>query len=100
MIRVLCFLNCVEVAFFIFGLPSKSDYLSIRLSHYLAVPSAIYGAFGTSVGGIAKYVSMGYQPDWIMAALISGGAMCGGMLGPEIQKKLPDIFLKRMLAGP
>lgn len=66
---------------------------------YLAVPIALSGAFGTSIGGIAKYVTMGYQPDWIMAALIAAGAMCGGIIGPKIQKKLPEIFLKRMLAG-
>jgi len=66
---------------------------------YLAVPIALSGAFGTSIGGIAKYVTMGYQPDWIMAALIAAGAMCGGVIGPKIQKKLPEIFLKRMLAG-
>jgi len=66
---------------------------------YLAVPIALSGAFGTSIGGIAKYVTMGYQPDWIMAALIAGGAMCGGVIGPKIQRKLPEIFLKRMLAG-
>lgn len=66
---------------------------------YLAVPIALCGALGTSIGGIAKYVSMGYQPDWFMAALIAGGAMCGGVVGPKIQRKLPEIFLKRMLAG-
>jgi uncharacterized membrane protein YfcA len=66
---------------------------------YLAVPIALSGAFGTSIGSIAKYVTMGYQPDWIMAALIAAGAMCGGVIGPKIQKKLPEIFLKRMLAG-
>ncbi len=66
---------------------------------YLAVPIAIAGAFSTSVGGIAKYVMMGYQPDWIMAALIAAGAMCGGVVGPKIQKKMPEILLKRLLAG-
>ena len=65
---------------------------------YLAVPIGLAGAFSTSVGGIAKYVMLGYQPDWIMAALIAAGAMCGGVIGPKIQKKLPEIFLKRMLA--
>ncbi len=65
---------------------------------YLAVPIALSGTFATSLGGIAKYVLMGYQPDWIMAACIAGGAMGGGMIGPRIQKKLPEIFLKRMLA--
>jgi uncharacterized membrane protein YfcA len=65
---------------------------------YLAVPIAISGAFATSFGGIAKYILMGYQPDWVMAACIAGGAMGGGMIGPRIQKKLPEIFLKRMLA--
>lgn len=66
---------------------------------YLAVPIALAGTFSTSVGAISKYVMMGYQPDWIMAALIAAGAMCGGIVGPKIQKKLPEIFLKRLLAG-
>ncbi len=66
---------------------------------YLAVPIALAGAFSTSVGGIAKYVMMGYQPDWIMAALIAAGAMCGGVIGPKLQKKMPEILLKRLLAG-
>jgi len=66
---------------------------------YLAVPIALAGTFATSVGAISKYVMMGYQPDWIMAALIAAGAMCGGIVGPKIQKKLPEIFLKRLLAG-
>jgi len=66
---------------------------------YLAVPIALAGAFSTSVGGIAKYVMMGYQPDWIMAALIAAGAMCGGVVGPKLQKKMPEILLKRLLAG-
>ncbi len=66
---------------------------------YLAVPIALAGAFSTSVGGIAKYVMMGYQPDWVMAALIAAGAMCGGVIGPKIQKKMPEILLKRLLAG-
>ena len=65
---------------------------------YLAVPIALSGTFATSLGGIAKYILMGYQPDWVMAACIAGGAMGGGMIGPRIQKKLPEIFLKRMLA--
>ncbi len=65
---------------------------------YLAVPIALAGTFATSTGAIAKYALMGYQPDWIMAALIAAGAMCGGIVGPKIQKKLPEIFLKRMLS--
>lgn len=65
---------------------------------YLAVPIALAGTFATSTGAIAKYAMMGYQPDWLMAACIAAGAMCGGMVGPKIQKKLPEIFLKRMLA--
>ncbi|MBC8316650.1 MAG: sulfite exporter TauE/SafE family protein [Desulfobulbaceae bacterium] len=65
---------------------------------YLAVPIALAGTFATSTGAIAKYAMMGYQPDWIMAACIAAGAMGGGMVGPKIQKKLPEIFLKRMLA--
>lgn len=65
---------------------------------YLAVPIALAGTFATSTGGIAKYILLGYQPDWIMAVCIAAGAMLGGMVGPKIQKKLPEIFLKRMLA--
>jgi uncharacterized membrane protein YfcA len=65
---------------------------------YLAVPIALAGTFATSVGGITKYALMGYSPDWFMAAAIAAGAICGGMVGPKIQKHLPEIFLKRMLA--
>ncbi len=65
---------------------------------YLAVPIALAGTFATSVGGITKYVLMGYQPDWLMAVGIAVGAIGGGMVGPRIQKKLPEVFLKRTLA--
>ncbi|MGW8161917.1 MAG: sulfite exporter TauE/SafE family protein, partial [Desulfobulbales bacterium] len=65
---------------------------------YLAVPIALAGTFATSVGGILKYILLGYQPDWIMAVCIAAGAMAGGMVGPKIQKRLPEIFLKRLLA--
>jgi len=65
---------------------------------YLAVPIALAGTFATSCGGISKYILMGYSPDWMMAAGIAVGAIGGGMVGPKIQKMLPEIFLKRMLA--
>lgn len=65
---------------------------------YLAVPIALAGTFATSVGGIAKYTLMGYSPDWLMAICIAAGAMAGGMVGPKIQKHLPEILLKRLLA--
>ena len=65
---------------------------------YLAVPIALAGTFATSCGGIAKYILLGYSPDWLMAVCIAVGAIGGGMVGPKIQKKLPEIFLKRLLA--
>ena len=65
---------------------------------YLAVPIALAGTFATSVGGIAKYTMMGYSPDWLMAGCIAVGAIGGGMVGPKIQKRLPEVFLKRLLA--
>jgi uncharacterized membrane protein YfcA len=65
---------------------------------YLAVPIALAGTFATSVGGITRYTLMGYSPDWIMAICIAAGAIGGGMVGPKIQKRLPEIFLKRLLA--
>jgi hypothetical protein len=65
---------------------------------YLAVPIALAGTFATSIGAVSKYTMLGYQPDWMMAALIAAGAMLGGVVGPKIQKMLPEIFLKRMLA--
>jgi uncharacterized membrane protein YfcA len=33
-----------------------------------------------------------------MAALIAAGAIAGGKVGPMLQRKLPEIFLKRALA--
>ena len=65
---------------------------------YLAVPIALAGTFATSVGGITKYFLMGYSPDWAMAICIAVGAIGGGMVGPKIQKRLPEVFLKRLLA--
>ncbi len=65
---------------------------------YLAVPIALAGTFATSFGGIGKYILLGYSPDWLMAICIAAGAIIGGMIGPKIQKKLPEIFLKRLLA--
>lgn len=65
---------------------------------YLAVPIALAGTFATSVGGITKYILLGYSPDWLMAVCIAAGAIGGGMVGPKIQKRLPEIFLKRLLA--
>jgi uncharacterized membrane protein YfcA len=65
---------------------------------HLAVPIALAGTFATSLGGIAKYTMMGYAPDWAMAACIAVGAIAGGMVGPKIQKRLPEIFLKRLLS--
>jgi uncharacterized membrane protein YfcA len=65
---------------------------------HLAVPIALAGTFATSLGGIAKYTMMGYAPDWAMAGCIAIGAIGGGMVGPKIQKRLPEVFLKRLLA--
>lgn len=65
---------------------------------YLAVPISVSAAFATSVGGITKYIMMGYQPDWVMGIAIGVGGICGGLVGPSLQKKLPEIFLKRLLA--
>ncbi len=65
---------------------------------YLAVPIALAGTFATSCGGITKYILMGYSPDWLMAVCIAAGAIGGGMIGPKIQRRLPEIFLKRLLA--
>jgi uncharacterized membrane protein YfcA len=65
---------------------------------YLAVPIALAGTLATSVGGITKYTMMGYSPDWLMAGCIALGAIGGGMVGPKIQKRLPEVFLKRLLA--
>jgi uncharacterized membrane protein YfcA len=65
---------------------------------YLAVPIALAGTFATSVGGITKYFLMGYSPDWVMAICIAAGAIGGGVVGPKIQKRLPEVFLKRLLA--
>jgi uncharacterized membrane protein YfcA len=64
----------------------------------LGIPSSLCGTFGTSGGGISRYIFSGYSPDWIMAALIAAGAIIGGKTGPKIQKKLLGIYLKRALA--
>lgn len=77
-------------------MPFMTSFLGYPM--HLAVPIALAGTFATSLGGIAKYTMMGYAPDWFMAGCIAMGAIAGGIVGPKIQKRLPEIFLKRLLA--
>ncbi len=93
-------IGCIASAFGVGGGFMLVPFMTTIMGYpmYLAVPISLCGTFGTSVGGISRYVIGGYQPDWIMAALIAIGAIAGGKFGPKIQKKLPEIFLKRALA--
>ncbi|MCB9481467.1 MAG: sulfite exporter TauE/SafE family protein [Desulfobacteraceae bacterium] len=93
-------IGCLASAFGVGGGFMLVPFMTTIMGYpmYLAVPISLCGSFATSVGGIAKYAIDGYQPDWIMAALIAAGAILGGKIGPKIQKKLPEIFLKRSLA--
>lgn len=94
------FIGCIASAFGVGGgfmlVPFMTSIMGYPM--YLAVPISLCGTFATSIGGIARYILSGYQPDWIMAALIAAGAILGGKVGPKIQKRLPEIFLKRALA--
>lgn len=93
-------IGCIASAFGVGGGFMLVPFMTTIMGYpmYLAVPISLCGTFGTSFGGIARYIIGGYQPDWIMAGLIALGAIAGGKVGPKIQKKLPEIFLKRALA--
>jgi uncharacterized membrane protein YfcA len=93
-------IGCIASAFGVGGGFMLVPFMTTIMGYpmYLAVPISLCGTFATSIGGIARYIMNGYQPDWIMAALIAVGAMAGGKVGPMIQKKLPEVFLKRLLA--
>jgi len=93
-------IGCIASAFGVGGGFMLVPFMTTIMGYpmYLAVPISLCGTFGTSIGGISRYMINGYQPDWIMAALIAAGAIIGGKVGPKIQKKLPEIFLKRALA--
>lgn len=93
-------IGCIASAFGVGGGFMLVPFMTTIMGYpmYLAVPISLCGTFGTSIGGIARYMINGYQPDWIMAALIAAGAIIGGKVGPKIQKKIPEIFLKRALA--
>ncbi|MCF8085209.1 MAG: sulfite exporter TauE/SafE family protein [Deltaproteobacteria bacterium] len=93
-------IGCIASAFGVGGGFMLVPFMTTVMGYpmYLAVPISLCGTFGTSIGGITRYMINGYQPDWIMAALIAAGAIIGGKVGPKIQKKLPEIFLKRALA--
>jgi uncharacterized membrane protein YfcA len=93
-------IGCIASAFGVGGGFMLVPFMTTVMGYpmYLAVPISLCGTFGTSFGGISRYIINGYQPDWIMAALIAAGAIIGGKTGPKIQKKLPEIFLKRALA--
>jgi len=93
-------IGCIASAFGVGGgfmlVPFMTTVMGFPM--YLAVPISLCGTFATSIGGVARYALMGYPPDWIMAGLIAAGAILGGKIGPKIQKKLPEVFLKRALA--
>jgi len=93
-------IGCIASAFGVGGGFMLVPFMTTVMGYpmYLAVPISLCGTFGTSVGGISRYILSGYSPDWIMAALIAVGSIIGGKIGPKIQKKLPEIFLKRALA--
>ena len=93
-------IGCIASAFGVGGGFMLVPFMTTIMGYpmYLAVPISLCGAFATSIGGISSYMLHGYHPDWIMAALIASGAIMGGKIGPIIQKKLPEIFLKRALA--
>jgi len=93
-------IGCIASAFGVGGGFMLVPFMTTIMGYpmYLAVPISLCGTFGTSIGGISRYIINGYQPDWIMAALIAAGAIIGGKTGPKIQKKLPEVFLKRALA--
>ena len=93
-------IGCIASAFGVGGGFMLVPFMTTIMGYpmYLAVPISLCGTFGTSLGGISRYIINGYQPDWIMAALIAAGAIIGGKTGPKIQKKLPEVFLKRALA--
>lgn len=93
-------IGCVASAFGVGGGFMLVPFMTTIMGYpmYLAVPISLCGTFGTSIGGISRYMINGYQPDWIMAALIAAGAIIGGKTGPKIQKRLPEVFLKRALA--
>jgi len=93
-------IGCIASAFGVGGGFMLVPFMTTVMGYpmYLAVPISLCGAFATSIGGISSYMLNGYHPDWIMAALIASGAIIGGKVGPIIQKKLPEIFLKRALA--
>jgi len=93
-------IGCIASAFGVGGgfmlVPFMTTIMGFPM--YLAVPISLCGTFATSIGGVARYALMGYPPDWIMAGLIAAGAILGGKIGPKIQKKLPEVFLKQALA--
>jgi uncharacterized membrane protein YfcA len=93
-------IGCIASAFGVGGGFMLVPFMTTIMGYpmYLAVPISLCGTFATSFGGIGRYMIGGYQPDWIMAALIAVGAIAGGKVGPMIQKRLPEIFLKRALA--
>ncbi|MBN1557896.1 MAG: sulfite exporter TauE/SafE family protein [Lentisphaerae bacterium] len=68
------------------------------LPMHVAVPIALFACLAGSLGGIVRYILMGYPPDiWIAGAIVVGG-LTGGVIGSKLHGLFSEKTLKIILA--
>ncbi len=77
--------------------------LAMGFSAYEVAPATLTSTFLTSVAGIATYqvlqVTHGgtIAPDWALGAFLGAGGFAGTYLGARLQRRLPELALRRLL---
>lgn len=77
--------------------------LAAGFSAYEVAPATIAATFLTSVVGVASYQVLALShggaiaPDWALAIWISAGGFAGSYLGARLQRRLPEIAIRRLL---
>jgi uncharacterized membrane protein YfcA len=77
--------------------------IAVGLSAYEVAPATLTATFLTSVAGIATFEVLqatqggAVGPDWILGAFLGAGGFVGSYAGARIQRRLPELALRRLL---
>ncbi len=75
-------------------------------SLYAVAPAALTTTFVTSIAGVLSYQAMQLThgdgtiaPDWLLGVSMGIGGLLGGVAGAQLQLRLPELALRRLLGA-